>query len=84
MTEYEICYNYRTAKYQSRQIQILADLNGTDSLQIIAVLVRNGEKLTDGTARRLYRQLDKLEKEIMERERKYREIAAALKGEKAR
>lgn len=35
---------YREAKNQNVQIQILADLSTTDRVEIIKILVRNGEK----------------------------------------
>lgn len=44
--------------------------------------MRGGERLPDSTVNKLYKTLDKLEMEIREREREYKEIAAALKGEK--
>lgn len=45
MTEADICREYRTAKAPGKQIQILADLNGTDRKSILEILQRNGEKL---------------------------------------
>lgn len=44
--------------------------------------MRGGERLPDSAVNKLYKTLDKLEMEIREREREYKEIAAALKGEK--
>lgn len=81
MGEWEICYNYRSAKHKERQIQILADLNGVNTLEIIKILVRGGESLPKRTLNRLFAQLDKLEVQIMEKEREYMAIAAALQGE---
>lgn len=81
MTAREICYSYRSAKYKAQQIQILAELNSVDSLEIIKVLVHGGEKLPDSTVNNLFKRLDKLEMEIREREREYKAIAATLKGE---
>lgn len=81
MTAREICYSYRSAKYKEQQIQILAELNSVDSLEIIKVLVHGGEELPDSTVNNLFKRLDKLEMEIREREREYKAIAAALKGE---
>lgn len=83
MTDYEICYSYRNAKCQEQQIQVLADLNATEKTQIIAVLIKNGEEIPGKITKRLYKRLDTLEKQIREREREYREIAAALKGVRA-
>lgn len=82
MTAREICYSYRNARHKAQQIQILAELNGVDSLEIIKVLVRGGEELPASTVNKLFKRLDKLEMEIREREREYKAIAAALKGEK--
>lgn len=81
MTAREICYSYRSAKHKEQQIQILAELNGVDSLEIIKVLVHGREELPDSTVNKLFKRLDKLEMEIREREREYTAIAAALKGE---
>lgn len=69
------------ARHKAQQIQILAELNDTDSLEIIKALVRGGERLPDSTVNKLFKRLDKLEMEIREREREYKAIAAALKGE---
>ena len=44
MTAREICYSYRNARHKAQQIQILAELNAVDSLEIIKALVRGGEK----------------------------------------
>ena len=44
--------------------------------------MRGGERLPDSTVNKLFKRLDKLEMEIREREREYKAIAAALKGEK--
>lgn len=82
MTAREICYSYHSARHKAQQIQILAELNDTDSLEIIKALVRGGERLPDSTVNKLFKRLDKLEMEIREREREYKAIAAALKGEK--
>lgn len=81
MTAREICYSYRSARHKAQQIQILAELNAVDSLEIIKVLVRGGEELPDSTVNKLYRRLDKLDMQISEREREYKAIVAALKGE---
>lgn len=77
----EICRSYHNARHKAQQIQVLAELNDIDSLEIIKALVRGGERLPDSTVNKLYKRLDKLEMEIREREREYKAIAAALKGE---
>ena len=76
----EICRSYHSARHKAQQIQILAELNDTDSLEIIKVLVHGGEELPDSTVNKLFKRLDKLEMEIREREREYKAIAAALKA----
>ena len=45
MSNEEICREYRTAKCPSKQIQVLADLNGTDRKTILKILVENGEQV---------------------------------------
>lgn len=84
MTEREICIMYRDAKNQNTQLQILAELNGVSRIEIIRILVSNGEKLTSRTVNQLYRRLDVLDAQISEREREYREIVRALSGDKNR
>ena len=81
MTAREICRSYHNARHKAQQIQILAELNGVDSLEIIKVLAHGREELPDSTVNKLFKRLDKLEMEIREREREYKAIAAALKGE---
>lgn len=81
MKDREICSSYRGAKHKAQQIQILAELNAVDSLEIIKVLVRGGEELPRGTVNKLYKRLDTLEIQIREREREYKAIAEVLKGE---
>lgn len=82
MTEREICIMYREAKNQNAQIQILADLNSMNKIEIIKILVRNGEKLPSRAINQLYKRLDALEAQISEREKEYREIVQALNGGK--
>ena len=81
MTDREICRSYHNARNKEKQIQVLAGLNAADGLEIIIALVRGGERLSDSTVSKLYKRLDKLEMEIREKEREYKAIAAALKGE---
>lgn len=82
MTEREICIMYREAKNQNAQIQILADLSSMSRIEIIKILVRNGEKLPSRAINQLYKRLDALEAQISEREKEYREIVKALNGGK--
>lgn len=82
MTEREICIMYREAKNQNTQIQILADLSSMSRIEIIKILVRNGEKLPSRAINQLYKRLDALEAQISEREKEYREIVQALNGGK--
>lgn len=44
MTEGEICRQYRSAKDRASQLQILADLNCVPRLEIIKILMHNGEQ----------------------------------------
>lgn len=46
MTEREICYMYRNARNKNTQLQILAELNDVNRIEIIRILAKNGEKLT--------------------------------------
>lgn len=82
MTEREICIMYREAKNQNTQIQILADLSSMSRIEIIKILVRNGETLPSRAVNQLYKRLDTLEAQISEREKEYREIVQALNGGK--
>lgn len=82
MTEREICIMYREAKNQNTQIQILADLSSMSRIEIIKILVRNGEKLPSRAINQLYKRLDTLEAQISKREKEYREIVQALNGGK--
>lgn len=49
--------------------------------EIIRILVKNGEKLPSRVINQLYKRLDVLEAQISEREKEYREIVRALKGD---
>lgn len=80
MTEREICLIYREARNQNTQLQVLAELNDVSRNEIIRILVKNGEKLTDRVINQLYKRLDVLEAQISEREKEYREIVQALRG----
>lgn len=80
MTDREICSIYRWAKNKSEQLQILADLNCVREIEIIRVLVRNGEKLPLKELKKLYKRMDILNAQISEREKEYREIVQALSG----
>lgn len=98
MTEGEICRQYRSAKDRASQLQILADLNCVPRLEIIKILMHNGEQvrlplaakgkkrtteLTDEEyTAALFRRLDVLDREISKREREYREIVAVMGGMK--
>lgn len=84
MTEREICLSYREAKKQNTQLQILAELNGVSRVQIIGILLRNGETVSSSVIKQLYKRLETLEAQISEREREYREIAQALSGKETR
>ena len=81
MTDREISSMYRWSKNKSEQIQILADLNCTEPLEIIKILVRNEEKLPAKEMKKLYKRLDELDTQIAEREKEYRKILQAINGE---
>ncbi|MCM1232686.1 MAG: hypothetical protein NC489_21380 [Ruminococcus flavefaciens] len=78
MSEYEICAMYREAKNKNMQINILAELNGIKPLEIIKVLLKNGEDLPQKAVNRLYKRLDTLEGQIADREREYKEIVEVI------
>lgn len=81
MTEREICLMYRKARNQNTQLQVLAELNDVSRNEIIRILVKNGEKLPSRAINQLYKRLDILEVQILEREHEYREIVKALNGD---
>ena len=55
---------------------------GMSRIEIIKILVRNGETLPSRAINQLYKRLDALEAQISEREKEYREIVQALNGGK--
>lgn len=73
MTEREICISYKGAKQPNEQAQILADLNGTDRLEIIRILVKNHVELARSTVQYLHRRLDRLDRMISRKEQERRE-----------
>lgn len=78
MTEREICVSYREARKKNMQVQILADLNCASRMEIVKILLKNGERPLPKDVERLYGRLDALEAQIIEKEREYREIADML------
>ena len=72
---------YRDARNRNTQLQILAELNDVSRNEIIRILVKNGEKLPSRVINQLYKRLDVFEAQISEREKEYREIVRALKGD---
>lgn len=80
MSDGEICREYRWARNQDEQIRVLSDLNVADPVEIILILHENGEQLTNHAHSQLQQRLDVLNDEIVDREREYRRIAAALNG----
>lgn len=75
MTEREICISYKGARRPDEQTQIMAELNCTDRLEIIKILVKNDVKLARSTVGYLQRRLDRLDKLIVKKEKKRREAA---------
>lgn len=98
MTEGEILKMYRQARDKGGQIQILADLNGTKRINIIQILLYQGEEVrvplpVRGKKRKkeltkkeyrtaLLKRLDELDAKIAALETAYREIAAVVKAGK--
>lgn len=80
MTDREICSMYRWSKSKGEQIQIISELNCMEPLEIIKILVKNGEKLPKSVLSRLYKKLDILNGQILEKEKEYRGIVQALSG----
>lgn len=76
----EICRDYRWSKNQDEQIRILSDLNIADPVEIILLLWENGEQLTRNAYKQLCQRMDTLNSEIMDREKAYRRVAAAVNG----
>lgn len=67
MTEREICTSFRNAANQNMQVQILSELTCMSKVQIIGILVRNGEKPPKRIINQLFKRLDELEAQISER-----------------
>ena len=82
MTEREICRSYHNAKNKAQQIRILAELNAVDSLEIIKILSRVSDTPPNRVHTRTRHRADPLDREIIGREREYKAIAAAPKGER--
>ena len=72
MTENAICRSYRGARNPVTQMQVLADLNGMDKMDIMEILVRNGESLPETTVNYLHKRMDTLKKKIAKKEEEYR------------
>lgn len=69
MTEREICISYKGARKPNEQTEILAELNGTDKIEIIKILAKNDVELAWPTVRYLHRRLDQLNKLLIKKER---------------
>lgn len=63
----------------SKKMLILAGMNRTRKLEIIKIMLMNGEKLAERDINKLYKRLDVLEEQIAEREKEYRMIVDVLK-----
>lgn len=66
MSEADICLEYKLARLQSEQIQILADLNLCDTESIMRVLIRNGVDMSNAVYHRNKRARANLVKVVME------------------
>ena len=78
MTEKEICSMYRGAKDKRKQIQIISDMKRTSKVEIIMILMKNGEDVSEKEIEQLFKRLDVLDRQIVEREREYRAIVDSL------
>ncbi len=72
----DICMRYRQAKYPDRQIQILAELNSMSKVEVIGILIGNGEKIQRRTVNQLHKKMETLKKKIAAAEEEYKENAA--------
>lgn len=96
MSDEEICREYRLSKNKWEMTEILAELNMRTRLDILAILLNNGEdvvkpiKRKDGKClvkgkiyyRMLQERLDRLDERIANAEAEYRETALLLKAGK--
>lgn len=80
MTAAEICASFRQARNQNKQLRVLAELNGENQITIIKILAENGECIPPRAYGKLFKRLDKLDAEIAEREKEYREIVKIMIG----
>lgn len=80
MTAAEICASFKRAGNRNKQLRVLAELNGENQITIIRILAENGECIPSRACDKLFRRLDKLEEEIAEREKEYREIVKIMTG----
>lgn len=83
MSEREICSDYRNAKDRNEQIKVMAELNGIDRMEVMRILVKNGERLTCRVSGQLERRLETLNRKIAKLEQEYREITWIINGGKA-
>lgn len=74
MTEREICISYKGARHPNEQTQILAELNGTERLDIIRILVKNDVELAWATVQYLHKRLDRLDRMISKKEKERRKV----------
>ena len=72
----DICMRYRQAKYPDRQIQILTELNSMSKVEVIGILIGNGEKIQRRTVNQLHKKMETLKKKIAAAEEEYKENAA--------
>lgn len=82
MSEREICSDYRNAKDRNEQIKVMAELNGIDRMEVMRILVKNGERLTCKVSGQLERRLDTLNGKIAKLEQEYHEITWLINGGK--
>lgn len=91
MDKSEILYSYNTARNKTQQIRILSELNDCsidDIILVIADGLRGENKARDepepqkpdlNLIQRLEDELDRLDEEIKDREKRYQEVIVAMK-----
>ena len=78
MTDAEICRAYRAAKDHGKMIPILADLAAKSKVEIILILIENGETVSKRHITQLYKRMDYIDRKITELEKEYKSIARVM------
>ena len=69
---------YRTSKYPNKMIPVLADLAMKSQVQIILILIENGEDVSESRINQLYKRMDYIDRKITELEKEYKSIARVM------